>query len=111
MPFFPGWSGRSPALEDVGGEPASRAGAAEGLLRIERHIVALLEQLGLDERRRLGKVFRIRRDAQLRGSSSGSRRRRSQTELYEMARRAGVEHRSRMTQAQLQAAIEARSSG
>ena len=86
-------------------------GAAEGLIRIERHIVALLEQLGLDERRRLGKVFRIRRDAQLRGSSSGSRRRRSQTELYEMARRAGVEHRSRMTQAQLQAAIEARSSG
>ena len=32
-------------------------------------------------------------------------------EVADAARRAGVEHRSRMTQAQLQAAIEARSSG
>jgi hypothetical protein len=56
----------------------------------------------------MGKVFRMRRDANLRSGHDGSRRRRSQTELYEMARRAGVEHRSRMTQAQLQAALEAR---
>lgn len=74
----------------------------------ERAVLPLLEHFELGQRRRLGKVFRIRRDAMSRSSSESHRRRRSQTELYELARRAGVEHRSRMTQAELQAAVEAR---
>lgn len=74
----------------------------------EQSIMAVLEDLELLSRRRLGKVFRIRRDAAVRAASSTGRRRRSQTELYELARRAGVEHRSRMTQSELQAAIEDR---
>ena len=57
------------------------------------------------ERRRMGKVFRMRRDSVLRGTQARSYRQRSQTELYELARRAGVEHRSTMTQSQLQAAV------
>jgi hypothetical protein len=85
--------------------------AAGTLIDAEQHVLAVLPSLELTDRRRLGKVFRIRRDSLLRGVVAGSRRRRSQTELYELARRAGVEHRSRMTQVQLQAAIEARSVG
>jgi hypothetical protein len=83
--------------------------AAEVLVTAEaEHVLPLLESLEVTARRRLGKVFRIRRDALVRASGNSHRRRRSQTELYEAARRAGVEHRSRMTQAQLHAAIEAR---
>ncbi|MEZ5184537.1 MAG: hypothetical protein R2720_02225 [Candidatus Nanopelagicales bacterium] len=71
------------------------------------HVVTVLDAgLEVCERRHLGKVFRIRRDASLRKIKRTTRRRRSQTELYEVARRAGVQHRSSMTQAQLQAAIE-----
>ena len=87
------------------------AAAADGLIGVELYVMSLLEGLELTDRRRLGKVFRIRRDALLRSAGNASRRRRSQTELYEVARRAGVEHRSRMTQAQLQAAIDARGGG
>lgn len=87
------------------------ATTTDQLIEVEQYVIALLEGLDVTDRRRLGKVFRIRRDALLRNAGSGSRRRRSQTELYEMARRAGVEHRSRMTQAQLQAAIDARGGG
>jgi hypothetical protein len=88
---------------------AEVAHAAEVLLRTEvEHVIPLLEDLELDIRRRLGKVFRIRRDAIARSERSTHRRRRSQTELYELARRVGVEQRSRMTQAELQAALEAR---
>jgi hypothetical protein len=88
-------------------------GAAHHLMAMEeQHVIDVLaESMEVPERRRMGKVFRIRRDAAMRGSAAGSRRRRSQTELYELARRAGVEHRSRMTQAQLQAAIDTRGIG
>jgi hypothetical protein len=83
--------------------------AAEDLVGAEESsVIPSLEGLELAQRRRLGKVFRIRRDALARQAAGSRRRRRSQTELYELARRAGVEHRSRMTQAELQAAIEAR---
>jgi hypothetical protein len=83
--------------------------AAEELVEAEEDsVIPILEGLELIQRRRLGKVFRIRRDALVRQSAGSRRRRRSQTELYELARRAGVEHRSRMTQAELQAAIDAR---
>lgn len=83
--------------------------AVEELVTAEEgSVLPVLENLELAQRRRLGKVFRIRRDALTRQSTGSRRRRRSQTELYELARRAGVEHRSRMTQAELQAAIEAR---
>ena len=74
----------------------------------EQSILLILESLELLTRRRMGKVFRIHRNAAVRAASSTGRRRRSQTELYELARRAGVEHRSRMTQSELQAAIEDR---
>ncbi len=83
--------------------------AAEVLIAAEEdRVVPILQGMELGQRRRLGKVFRIRRDALARNPLAGRRRRRSQTELYELARRAGVEHRSRMTQAQLQEAIEQR---
>lgn len=75
----------------------------------EHHVLPHLEQrVELAPRRRLGKVFRMRRDAAVRNAGTSHRRHRTQTELYELARRAGIEHRSRMTQAELQAAIEAR---
>jgi len=66
----------------------------------------LEERVPLPERRRMGRVFRIRRDAVLRAAHAHPHRQRSQTELYELARRAGLEHRSTMTQSQLQAAVE-----
>lgn len=83
---------------------------AHELVELEQRCVVpvLEERLELEARRRLGKVFRIRRDAAIRSANSTHRRHRTQTELYELARRAGIEHRSRMTQAELQAAIEAR---
>ncbi len=68
---------------------------------------ALAERVSLPERRRVGKVYRTRRDARLRGAMRPRRRELSQTELYELARRAGVQHRSTMTQAELLAAVEA----
>jgi hypothetical protein len=84
--------------------------AVHGLLDIETGIVlpALEARLELPARRRMGKVFRLRRDAALRHATTSRRRHRTQTELYELARRAGIEQRSRMTQAELQAAIEER---
>lgn len=84
--------------------------AARGLVRTETEVVlpALEQRLEVGARRRMGKVFRLRRDAAARNAATTRRRHRSQTELYEMARRAGIEQRSRMTQAELQAAIEAR---
>lgn len=73
----------------------------------EAHVVpALEERLSVAERRRIGKVFRIRRAGAARAAGAGQRRQRSQSELYEIARRAGIEQRSRMTLAQLQAAVE-----
>lgn len=96
-------------LEDDHPGQAEVIGAAEVLVTLEQeHVIPVLETMELFQRRRLGKVFRIRKDAALRAAASSGRRRRSQTELYELARRAGVEHRSRMTQSELQAAIESR---
>lgn len=72
-------------------------------------IVPVLSQAQeVPERRRLGKVFRMRRDALLRSLKGSHRRQPSQIELYEMARRAGVQQRSKMTQAQLHQAISSR---
>ena len=78
-----------------------------GLVEAERSAVmrALLAQVPIAERRRVGTVFRMRRDAVLRADHARHSRQRSRTELYELARRAGVEHRSTMNQAQLQAAV------
>lgn len=88
---------------------ALRAATADLVRMEEQYVLGLFgEHLELDARRRLGKVFRIRRDAAARSAATSRRRHRTQTELYELARRAGIEHRSRMTQAELQAAIEAR---
>jgi hypothetical protein len=94
-------------------DPPDAAGlqeATDALVRVEREVVipALESDLEVPARRRLGKVFRIRRDAAARHAQSSRRRHRSQTELYEVARRVGIERRSRMTQAELQAALEAR---
>lgn len=73
------------------------------------YVVPVLQsRIELTARRRMGKVFRLRRDAAARALAGSHRRHRTQTELYEVARRAGIEQRSRMTQAELQAAIEAR---
>ncbi len=98
------------AAESPDTAPAELVAATrELILAEEQRVVGLLEvSLELPERRRMGRAFRLRRDANLRGGATGPRRRRSQTELYELARRAGVERRSRMTQAQLQAAMDAR---
>ena len=66
----------------------------------------LAERVPLPVRRWMGQVFRIRRDAVVRASHAPAHRQMSQTELYELARRAGVEHRSTMTQSELQAAVQ-----
>lgn len=95
--------------EDVADPDADVAAMALRVVAFEEaHVVPALEQgLSLAERRRIGKVFRIRRTGAARAAGTGQRRQRSQSELYEAARRAGVEQRSRMTVAQLQAAVEA----
>lgn len=84
--------------------------AAEELIAVEQKQVVgvLAEAVEPGRRRRMGKAFRMRRDALLRRAGSSRRRHRSQTELYELARRAGVAHRSNMTQAQLEQALEMR---
>jgi hypothetical protein len=84
------------------------ASTASALVEAEREtVLPRLAELPIAERRRVGKVFRIKREGALRGAGTHSRRQRSQTELYELARRAGVEQRSRMTLAQLEAAVSA----
>jgi 2-hydroxychromene-2-carboxylate isomerase len=103
------------AIETVEAALASDAAVREDLARVARRLVdvervavvpALAAMLPIAERRRMGKVFRLRRDAVLRAAHTHQHRKRSQTELYEVARRAGLEHRSSMTQAQLQDAVE-----
>ena len=97
--------GAALADESVGREELAQV--VRGLVEAERSdvMLALVAQVPIAERRRAGKVFRMRRDAVLRADQSRHNRQRSQTELYELARRAGVEHRSTMNQAQLQAAV------
>jgi hypothetical protein len=95
------------ALEDEVVAREELAQVALSLVEAERCalLLALATQLPIAERRRMGKVFRMRRDAVLRTAHARQNRQRSQTELYELARRAGLEHRSTMTQAQLQVAV------
>ena len=69
-------------------------------------IPAFERDVPLLERRRAGKSFRMVQDSSMRGNHPSSRRVRSQAELYALARRAGVEQRSRMTQTELQRAVE-----
>lgn len=104
-----------PALQQVlaevaaQGEHPTRDAVAEGavaLVAIERaQVIPDLEFLLIGDRRRIGKLFRILRERHLRHFTSTVRRQRSQSELYEVARRAGLEHRSRMTLSQLEAAV------
>lgn len=98
-------SARSLSYDSVAREEV--AAVTRGLVAAERAAVlpVVTAQMPIAERRRMGKVFRIRRDAVLRSAPAQQHRHRSQTELYELARRAGVEHRSTMTQAQLEAAV------
>jgi hypothetical protein len=102
------------ALDRVTGalepEPVPRqrlAGAARELVEVERAVVlpAVASLLHLPERRRMGTMFRLRRDTVLGAGHSRRHRAPSQTELYELARRAGVEQRSTMSQTQLLAAV------
>ena len=95
------------ALVDEAVAPEELAQVARSLVEVERSAVLLVlaTHLPIAERRRMGKVFRMRREAVLRSAHARQNRQRSQTELYELARRAGLEHRSTMTQAQLQAAV------
>ncbi len=102
------------AVERVAAALGDETVAREELALVARDLVeaeqagvllSLAAQLPIAERRRMGKVFRIRRDAVLRAVHARQNRHRSQTELYELARRAGLEHRSTMTQAQLQEAV------
>lgn len=69
-------------------------------------IPQLEEEVPLLERRRAGKSFRLVRDSAVRRHHPSSRRVRSQAELYALARRAGLEQRSRMSQVELQHAVE-----
>ena len=81
--------------------------ATLALVRVEESVLdSFVVRVPLTERRRMGKVFRIRRDSVLSGSAPSQRRSRSHSELYELARRAGLHHRSRMTLAELTAAVE-----
>jgi hypothetical protein len=95
------------ALRDEAVGREELAELARILVEAERSdvLLVLAAQLPIVERRRMGKVFRMRREALLRAAPPRQHRRLSQTELYELARRAGLEHRSTMTQAQLQAAV------
>jgi len=99
-------------LRDELDEPADRGQVprlAQTLVSREEHeVVPMLEtSLPILERRRAGRSFRLVRDAVMRGNHPSSRRIRSQAELYALARRAGLEQRSRMTQVELQRAVEA----
>jgi hypothetical protein len=95
------------ALADEASGRDELALAARVLVEAERSDVlpVVAAKVPIPERRRMGKIFRMRREALLRAAHAPTNRRRSQTELYELARRAGLEHRSTMTQAQLQAAV------
>lgn len=95
-------------LEDEGATGEVLADVARDLVAVEKELVVppLLENVPIAERRRMGKVFRIRRDSALNRGPGRPHRQLSQSELYEQARRAGIEHRSRMTLAQLQEAVD-----
>jgi len=91
-------------------EPSREGLADRACALVEMETAAVtpaLLALPIEDRRRMGKVFRIHRDRTLRHGMPAVRRQRSQTELYELARRAGLEQRSRMSQSQLEEAVSA----
>ncbi len=95
-------SRQSPSGEDL-------VEAAELVIAVEQaEVVPVLAAVEAGRRRRMGRAFRVRRDESLRRAGAPRRRQRSQTELYQLARRAGVQDRSHMTQAQLQHALQVR---
>jgi len=83
--------------------------AAEATIGLERdQLLPLLQELSVPARRRLGRAFRIRREASVRAhiqATAGRRSVASQSELYELARQAGIHRRSRMTKAELHRAL------
>ncbi len=84
------------------------ADAARVLVAAERSLVipVLVDLLPIPHRRQMGKAFRVRVTVARRATGSGSRRHvRSHTELYEMARRADLPHRSTMTHRELNDAV------
>jgi hypothetical protein len=80
---------------------------ASEVVEFERiELLPAVASLAVEHRRRLGKAFRIRREASQRARGQGRRRPAvSQTELYEQARRAGISQRSRMSHAELWEAV------
>jgi hypothetical protein len=111
LPSLAGWPdvARWEALLDEAGDAsdAQLLVVVEGLLTLEATglLPWVADSTTLDDRRRLGTLYRVRRDMAAR--TPASRPGLTRTELYERARRAGVENRSRMTQAELRAAVEA----
>ncbi len=116
LPALSDWSGRPTwvtALDGAADEVDDDkhdglVPSAQALVLVEqRTLLPWLEQnTSVDDRRRLGTLYRVRRDMVAR--TPLQRPSLTRTELYERARRAGVENRSRMTQAELAAAVEAR---
>lgn len=91
-------------LPDQGSEKL--ADTAEQVVEAERQeLTGNAATLSIDARRRLGKAFRIRRQAALRARGHTRRVTVSQSELYEIARRAGISQRSKMTHAELLQAV------
>jgi hypothetical protein len=91
-------------------DPARLARLTTAVISTEEALLlpVLQDAMPLPERRRLGKVYRLRRDAALRAAGPARRHRTaSHSELYERARRAGVSQRSRMTVAELEQALRA----
>jgi hypothetical protein len=111
LPGLGGWPevDRWRGLLDEAVEPCDEhlPAVVEALVTIEQQSLLpwLGESTSVDDRRRLGTLYRARRDMAAR--TPASRPSLTRTELYERARRAGVENRSRMTQAELRAAVEA----
>jgi hypothetical protein len=112
VPAVSGWPGCSTwvsALDEAADQQTEALlPAVEALVQVEEHSLLpwLQQELSVADRRRLGTLYRVRRDTVARPLLA--RPSLSRTELYERARRAGVVHRSRMTQGELQAAVEAR---
>lgn len=80
------------ALDDTAITREELAEVAQDLVAAERSAVLLFlaAQMPIGERRRMGRVFRKRRDAALRVTQGHHHRNVSQTELHELARRAGL---------------------
>lgn len=105
-PMAPRWQALLERTTDV--PDAELPEAVETLVEVEQELLLpwLADVSSVDDRRRLGTLYRVRRDMAARAPVS--RPSLTRTELYERARRAGVENRSRMTQAELREAVEAR---